>query len=151
MFTLTPSDNRRLWSKVQILGKDDCWPWLAGCSRKGYAQFWLRRTVRASRVIYQIITGDEVPADILVCHSCDNPPCCNPAHLFLGTPKINQEDCSAKFRKNNGEENVNAKLTAAAVQFIRNSTKAAPWLAVQFSVSRQTIHFVRKRMTWRHL
>lgn len=76
------------WPRVDKRGPDECWPWLGNIGTTGYGVFFLhRRPLVASRVAYQLTNGVSLPPgkSIMVCHRCDNPPCCNPAHLFLGT------------------------------------------------------------------
>jgi hypothetical protein len=91
------------WSKVDQRGNDECWPWLAGCDRDGYGKFAVglgghrQRHVSAHRFGYELLVGP-IPDGQVVCHSCDNPPCCNPAHWFLGTPRENNDDKVAKGR-----------------------------------------------------
>jgi len=98
----------RFWSHVdKSSGTDACWPWTAGRTRKGnYGKFSLKHnhTVIASHFIYEHIHGP-IPDGLLVCHSCDNPPCCNPSHLFLGTHQENTLDASAKGRLATGARN----------------------------------------------
>ena len=88
----------RFWPRVQKA--DGCWPWIASIGTDGYGKFWVRgRTTHAHRVAWELTHG-QIPDDDprLVCHHCDNPPCCNPAHLFLGTHSENAQDMVRKGR-----------------------------------------------------
>jgi hypothetical protein len=112
----------RFWSKVDKRGPDECWPWLANRTKQGYGRFNIDgHNPRASRVAWMLIHGT-VPSDVFVCHSCDNPPCCNPRHLWVGTNLDNILDSVAKGRKKGktglkvrGEANGQAKLTSDIV------------------------------------
>jgi len=91
------------WSRVQILGPDECWPWISTSHINGYGQFSLDGKNRlasnwAFRLYYDI---DVIEAGQVVMHTCDNPPCCNPAHLRLGTYGNNQQDSYDKGRRAN--------------------------------------------------
>lgn len=86
------------WARVDQSGDDDCWPWTAGTDRKGYGVLGYQgKTHRAHRLAL-ILSGTEVPAGACVLHSCDNPPCCNPAHLRVGTNYENILDRSERGR-----------------------------------------------------
>ncbi len=86
-------------SKVNVKGPDECWPWLGATLHYGYGAFSLGDHVyRSSRIAFFLATGDD-PGDKCTLHRCDCPPCCNPAHLWLGTDGDNMKD---KLRKGRG-------------------------------------------------
>lgn len=145
-----PGLHERYWSKVDVQGNDDCWPWLAAKRNRshGYGAFWFEGRHQPSNRIALILSGTPVPTGMFACHSCDNPSCCNPRHLFVGTNKDNNDDKVAKGRHVFGERYWNAKLTAEQVAIIRAhknpGMKRLPagipaMLAERFSVSRQYI------------
>lgn len=89
---------QRFWSKVDKRGSDECWPWLAGLKNR-YGRFAISHKNRpAHRVAWEIANSRAMPAEMLACHSCDNPPCCNPAHIWPGTSLQNTQDCIQKGR-----------------------------------------------------
>src|SRR5262245_48011177 len=92
----------RYRAKVNRGGPDDCWEWNASRFKNGYGQFGIdkeHRSVLAHRYGYQLEVGP-VPPGLNVLHTCDNPPCQNPRHWFLGTHKDNTEDKERKGRGN---------------------------------------------------
>lgn len=90
---------KRFWTKVNIKNIEDCWEWNAFKTKKfGYGAFRLNGRMHNAHRISWLLSRGEIPAGICVLHKCDNPPCVNPAHLFLGTQADNVKDCKAKGR-----------------------------------------------------
>jgi len=92
----------RFWQKVDKSG--DCWLWTGYINPSGYGQFQETSTLseRAHRTSWKLANGP-IPPGMFVCHHCDNPPCVNPAHLFIGTGNDNMADKVAKGRQARGE------------------------------------------------
>ena len=97
-------DIDRFWTLVDRAGGPDaCWPWLSGTNPAGYGRFRGHPTTHlATRWIMSQILGRPLRWDAevkeLVCHRCDNPPCVNPAHLYIGDDSTNMQDCSRRGR-----------------------------------------------------
>lgn len=113
----------RFWSKVDRRGPDECWPWLGMRSRTDYGLFKINhRRFAASRVALGLSLGSLLTdPDVFACHTCDNPPCCNPAHLFPGGADVNNKDARHKGRASFAEKGsgTGRKLTAEQVAEIR--------------------------------
>lgn len=118
------------WARVDIRSKDECWEWKCGRkSRKklSYGVVWIpgeNRHEIASRIAYRLFYGKDA-GELFVCHKCDNPPCCNPHHFFLGTNKENCQDSHAKGRatREMGSARYNAKLTEEQVARIKREAQ----------------------------
>lgn len=110
-FALEPAD--RFWSRVDVGAPNACWEWQGARDSFGYGQ-----AREATHRTAWALTHGPIPSGMCVCHRCDNPPCCNPDHLFLGTRADNNRDRHAKGRSANlerGERHPQAGLTAAKV------------------------------------
>jgi hypothetical protein len=93
----------RFWAKVDKRGPDECWPWQAGTDDWGYGTFWMHgQYKKAHRVSLEMHDDQPIPEGLLALHSCDNPPCVNPGHLWSGTDLDNRHDAMAKGRTSNG-------------------------------------------------
>ena len=86
----------RFWDRVDKSG--DCWPWIGSRQVNGYGHVRSQnRSLYAHRVAWTLANGP-IPPGLWVLHRCDNPPCVNPSHLFLGTARDNTLDSIAKGR-----------------------------------------------------
>jgi hypothetical protein len=98
-----------------------------------------------------MLSGVQIPDDMFVCHRCDNPPCVNPAHLFIGTNADNMADMKSKGRSMAGERHPLSKLTTDNVIRIRQLASegvAQSSIASAFGVSRSTVYLLVKRERW---
>lgn len=142
----------RFWAKVDRRSDDECWLWQASVSSCGYGQFNIGGKVFiSSRVAWALVKATE-PGEQQVCHHCDTPACCNPAHLFLGTQRDNIADMVAKNRARSGgargERQWKTRLTEAQVLHIRSSPRKSADLARELGVWPTAICNIRKGRTW---
>lgn len=146
----------RFWSKVSAGSSLECWLWKASVDRGGYGKIcaggegngWRK----AHRVSWELHNGP-IPDGLHVLHRCDNPPCVNPAHLFLGTHLENNADKIRKGRQQRGERHGIAKLTDADARDIRQSHsrgESAGSIARRLGVCHSTVDDVVRGATWTH-
>jgi hypothetical protein len=155
----------RFWSKVDRSGGPDaCWPWTAGMFSTGYGAFKVDgRTLKASRMAYELSHG---PLGLLqALHHCDNPPCCNPRHLYAGTVQDNVRDRDARGRRPTGDQvpyenrargsrHPDAALNETQVAQIRSELQRGcsyANLADRYGVSKGAIAFIARNRTWKHV
>lgn len=113
-------DVARFLAKVERRGPDECWPWTAGVDKDGYGRLKSSgKTLKAHRIAFFLAHGRW--PEPFGCHSCDNPPCCNPEHVFEGSCQDNHSDMDRKGRRLNvtGASHGNTMLPDSAVLEIR--------------------------------
>lgn len=148
----------RFWKYVERRGPDECWPWIGYRRAAGYGWFKIPGgpTGNASRAAYILTHGDIPPGRILVCHSCDNPPCCNPAHLWLGTDADNSRDRDQKGRTKQGPPrrgpmSNKTKLSASIAIAIIESPEGNKTLARRYGVTASAVYNIRHGKAWAHV
>lgn len=141
--SMSPEDIERFWSKVGLPTPSGCTEWLGFRTKLGYGRFRVNReTVSAHRFAYFAFHGDDITG-LQVCHHCDNPPCVNPAHLFLGTAADNMADCARKGRIYAPPVKLSPKMVFEA-RCLHESGVSLPQLARCYGVAKTTMwHAVR--------
>jgi hypothetical protein len=152
----------RFWAKVDRSG--NCWVWTGCINEWGYGAFMpyrAKQLVGAHRYSWQLHHGP-IPEGLCVLHHCDNPPCVNPEHLFLGTFQDNVDDMMCKGRKiaRRGEANGQSKLTEDDIRRIRRlyafrgqgeGKVSGVQLAAEYGIESATVYGIVKRRAWKHV
>lgn len=153
---------QRFWEKVEKAGLDECWEWTGARTPPGYGSFRLDGRARsAHRVSYEWSRSTSA-SGLVVRHSCDNPPCVNPRHLFGGTQKDNIRDAAEKGRlngrpgesRNVGRVNGQAVLSPPEVRAIKAQVAAGRLhrdIASDFGVSRSLVSMINGGKRWGHI
>ncbi len=159
-------DVARFWRTAGAGDPAACWIWSGEKQprRGNYGRFYAKgKRYRAHRISYYLANGS-LPDGLLICHRCDNPPCCNPGHLFADTQQANIDDCIRKGRfpttrvwhgLNKGERNGNARFTPDLIRMIRaepcDKRGDAIALARRLGMTQSTISNIRLRKSWKHV
>jgi len=146
---------KRFWDNVDIKSDDECWEWQGSKTTAGYGLMWWNNELQYCHRLSIEFTGKQIPKRYHACHSCDNPSCVNPNHLFVGTPQDNINDKVFKGRHSFGENHPNARLSDNQVKEIRMLFEDGMWqtdIAKVFGVdsshiSRIVYGLVRRNLT----
>jgi hypothetical protein len=141
------------WTQVDRGGDDDCWPYTGTRQPRGYGKFgYCGKVYLAHRFAYALGNGPLGDEEV-VRHTCDNPPCCNPAHLVKGTQLDNIADATERRRMAQGERHFAAKLDAEQAQAIRQRYAQGGityvQLAAEYGVSDSAIWGIVRGRYWR--
>lgn len=150
----------RFWASADRSGGPDaCWPWMKARMIKGYGAIRVSGKHYNAQKIAWMLTHGPVPVGLLVCHHCDNPPCINPAHLFVGTARDNVLDCVRKGRNGSrcnypkGEAHVKAKLTEVQVRELRASwvsgSIGSTVMARRYGITPTTVIAIVRGQLWK--
>ena len=141
---------------MRINKTDCCHLWTGGKDKHGYGFLGsgANNPLKAHRVSWELHTGRKITKDIYICHTCDNPTCVNPDHLFEGTHQDNMTDMVKKGRSLTGEKSHRSKLKYKDVINIRillASGEMQESIGRKYKVSRKTIYLIKTNRTWRHV
>lgn len=146
-----------MWHRVDKTGT--CWLW-QGARLKGkrpYGKTYYEGKYWYAHRLAWTLTYGPIPCGMVVCHTCDNPPCCRPTHLFLGSQRDNLRDASSKGRLDarkspQGEKHGRAKLTWAMVHAIRHMHAQGMQhrdIATMLGMARSSIWSALTGKTWK--
>lgn len=148
----------KILSNIKV-AESGCWEWQRSRTPRGYGRISIghQKQDYTHRVSYKVFK-DDIPEGLLIRHTCDNPCCCNPEHLELGTQFDSMQDCSKRgrlggfvCRNSKGESNGREKLTEQQVLDIFNSNEKNTVLAKQYNVSARLIGLIKGGKTWQHV
>jgi hypothetical protein len=152
--TLSAKQRERFWSKVLRIG--DCWNWLEGTCEDGYGCFYANGIRYLAHVVAYTLKRGNV-GDLLVCHTCDNPKCCKPDHLFLGTSQDNVVDSVNKGRHSSctilGSDKIQSKLTEEdipKIKSLRSQGLSYAYIGKKFGVDQALIYRICIGKSWKH-
>jgi hypothetical protein len=160
MLKYTQEDIERFYSKITIVTEGPykgCWNIDYALDKKGYPHFSIKSyPISANRFMYMIHHQDENIDSLNVCHSCDNPWCINPDHLWLGTHQENMEDMVNKDRQSKGDNHYTSKLTGEIVKNIldgiqKGKFKTSKEIINKYQISNSCIYNILNNKWWKHI
>lgn len=134
-----------LWGRVEVREKAHCWPWIGPVNKDGYGYF---RGQWSHRLAWSEHNQQPIPAGMVVRHSCDNPGCCNPWHLLVGTNLDNVQDRNERGRTARGARNGRARLTEEQVLAIYCDPSPYSEIATRASVSISAVSDIKTGRNW---
>ena len=152
-----PSIEERFWANVDRRSENECWEWAAKSKTPaGYGVFHPRKpeTVGAHRFSLALHLGRPITTGMFACHTCDNPPCVNPHHLYEGTSQNNVDDAVSRQRHKRGEMDPNAKLSeddVLAIRFMVADGAKSRSAAAIYGVQESLISGIVRGNRWQHV
>ena len=144
----------RLNQRSKVNAETGCIEWTGSKNSADYGMIGVRgrKLVLTHRLAWELKNG-EIPSGMYICHKCDNPPCMNTDHLFLGAPKDNSIDRNIKGRQasHKGRLNGRAKLTEDQVMEIRSDSRGHRKIAIDYKISAAVVLSIRHGRSWAHL
>lgn len=152
--SLTPA--QRFWQKIERHGPEECWPWTGSTMNGGHGEFFVSpdRGRIPAHVFALELAGKSATAGQEGCHHCDNPPCCNPAHLYFGTRQQNIDDMWARGRGRRGSRHPFARLTEDKVKDLRvrfAEGESNTVLAQEYGICSGMVSNIVNGKAWKHV
>lgn len=149
----------RLWSKIDVRSENECWVWQGAKTTAGYGVIRINYILKyAHRLTWMLHYKSDIPKKGQICHTCDNPPCCNPAHLFLGSQADNMKDAANKGRI---KEKVHRGITHHTTHLKEKDIRKIRHLGQTdiphqeignyFGISRMSVNDIIHKRTWQHI
>jgi len=142
------NDLSDFWKQIEKGGPNDCWIWKGPVQTGGYGRFGYKGVHYSTHRLAYILANGKIPKGMHVCHKCDNPPCCNPAHLFLGSRSDNRIDCVLKGRDPKAKLNPQKVLEIRSLRVNGMSTRN---IAKQINISRWVVKDVLDGKKWNYI
>lgn len=147
---MRPTLKERLLKGYEEDQTTGCWNWIKYRDRDGYGNIAVKsKPMQAHRASYQVFVGPLEPS-LFICHTCDNPSCINPDHLYQGTHKQNQKDKQNRQRIV-GEKHPYAKLKDTDILKIRNSDLSQEKLGKIYNVTQAHVGRIKRNLNWSHI
>lgn len=142
----------RFHEKWTLNKETGCWEWNASLNANGYGQMKRpgeRTNYLAHRLSYEIHYG-QIPEDKMVCHTCDNPKCVKPSHLFIGTALDNNRDAASKERSTMHNARLNPEKVEAILLMSEQGISQSK-IGRSFGVNQQAIFKIVHGLRWKHV
>jgi hypothetical protein len=137
-----------VYKHIRLVG--ECFEFTGSKDESGYGLIRFKGKVQRTHRVIWIIKNGPIPKGMMVLHKCDNPPCCNPEHLFLGSQDDNMKDMVSKGRQadQSGERNGNSFLTKEVIKNIRKENGTLVSVAKKFGIGKSTVSLIRRGEYW---